>query len=83
MQLYYFQPMITVMARKINVIFTKDIGNGRVGAVMGSSFNGWYDQESIIFMNAVQYTAGNPGVDLRLVKFKQEKVLILQFQYRL
>ena len=44
------------------MVFTKQIGFGRV-TVLGSTFYGYYDDESMILANAVQYTAGNSGIE--------------------
>ena len=63
-----------------HVTFSAEFGNGRV-TILGSTFNGWYEDEAIMLANAVEYTAGVGafGIDpesgvLSLVK---QQVLIL------
>ena len=40
--------------------FSAEFGNGRV-TILGSTFNGWYEDEAIMLANAVEYTAGAGG----------------------
>ena len=42
------------------VTFSKAVGSGRV-TVLGSAFEGWYDDEAIMLSNSVEYTAGSGG----------------------
>ena len=40
-----------------HVTFSAEFGSGRV-TVLGSTFNGWFDDEAMMLANAVEYTAG-------------------------
>ena len=39
-----------------HVTFSAEFGRGRV-TVLGSTFNGWYEDEAVMLANAVEYTA--------------------------
>ena len=44
----------------MTLTFSAEFGSGRV-TILGSYFNGWYDDEAIMLANAVEYTAGAGG----------------------
>ena len=43
-----------------HVTFSAEFGRGRV-TVLGSTFNGWYEDEAMMLANAVEYTSGAGG----------------------